>query len=62
MLFNTRANKQIGNQFMLTYALPLAHRKAKLTGKQSAAIELPQQVHSADTRLHYHYIGISELR
>jgi len=25
-------------------------------GKQPAAIELPQRVHSADTRLHYHYI------
>jgi len=34
----------------------------ELTGKQPAAIELPRRVHSTTTRLHYHYIGISELR
>ena len=33
----------------------------ELTGKQPAAIELSRRVHSTDTRLHYHYIGISEL-
>ena len=37
-------------------------RGIKLTGKQPAAIELPQRGHSTDTGLHYYYIGISELR
>ena len=30
--------------------------------KATVAIELPRRVHSTTTRLHYHYIGISELR
>ena len=34
----------------------------QLTGKQPAAIELTHWVHSTTTRLHYHYIGIRELR
>jgi len=34
----------------------------KLTGKQPAVIELSRRVHSTDTRLHYYYIGRSELR
>jgi len=33
----------------------------QVTGKQPAAIELPRRVHSTTTRLHYYYIGISEL-
>jgi len=32
-----------------------------LTGKQPAATELNQRDHSTDTKLHNHYIGISEL-
>ena len=40
----------------------VAIRCIKLTGKQPAAIELPHWVHSTPTRLHYHYIGIRELR
>jgi len=37
-------------------------RGTKPTGKQPAAIELSRRDQSSDTRLHYHYIGISELR
>jgi len=37
-------------------------RGIKLRGKQPAKIELPRRVHSTASRLHYHYIGISELR
>jgi len=37
-------------------------RGIKLTGKQLAAIELTRRNHCTDTRLHWHYIGISELR
>jgi len=37
-------------------------RDIKLAGKQSATIELIRRVYSIDTRLHYRYIGISELR
>jgi len=40
----------------------MAIRGIKLTGKQPVAKELPHGVHSATTRLHYHYIGISKLR
>jgi len=38
------------------------NRVNTVTGKQPAAIELPRRVHSTTTRLHYHYIGITELR
>jgi len=34
----------------------------KPTGKQPAAMVLTRRDHSTDTRLHYHDIGISELR
>jgi len=37
-------------------------RDIKLAGKQSATIELIRRVYSIDTRLHYRYIGTSELR
>jgi len=34
----------------------------QLTGKQPAAIAPLRQAHSIKTWLHYHYVGISELR
>jgi len=34
----------------------------ELTEKQPDAIELLRRGHSTDTRLHCHYVGISELR
>ena len=36
--------------------------RSKLTAKQPAAIDISDWVHSPDTKLHYHYVGISELR
>ena len=40
----------------------MAIQGIRLTGKQPPAMELPQRVHSTDTRLHNYYIGRSELR
>jgi len=37
-------------------------RGLKLTGQQPATKELTQRDHSTDARLHYYYIGGSELR
>jgi len=38
----------------------MAIRSIKLAEKHTAAIEPKRRDRSTDTRLHYHYIGISE--
>jgi len=40
----------------------MAIRDIKETGKQPTAIEHSRRDHFSDTRLHSHYIGMSELR
>jgi len=45
----------------LNYSGKIPIRGSNLVGKQPAAIDLPQQVHSTDNKLHYYYIGRSEL-